>query len=666
MTSKRLARMSGANGCIVIGLLLILGWPGTRPAFAERASDRAEERVAELPDPLGNTSKAVLLCDRRDSERPVATLVERAFEKGRVMPISSYDDDPFVQDSIVECMDASGFARGPDGRLILSNARVLIQDELRIFRLDQTGDEEQSGEFKPFAINPWPAPTSNADGSFRFPDEPRFPLFTIERGADGKPILRDGLQVWTPNNFHRGMTTTFEAANKVKDAAEDWSGRHLAWGVDEILAINAHAFIDFNAFYSPSARMLFFGVVPYRLPPPTNPIKIFEMATSWEVAGHESGHAIHHVLKPNNDQSDVGFRTWGESFADQTEMWTSLRDPGRVRAVLADTNGDLSGSNALSRIGEAFGALTGGTSLRDAVNDHTVSTTSPEVHDRSEVLTGALYRLFVSIYGELKRQNRERALEEAGAIMGTFLTGAADYTPENTLTLEDVGKAYLKVDKEFFGGRFHDRIVAELTRREIFDADSVTAWLAHEAALPHLRLHRPNAQEEVDALVQTNLDRLGIGPDFGLIVQSVIRENQHGQTIVRVQLTEGRGASAVPLDNHGILVFRANGRLADYHAPLPPDVGSHALAMALIDHGRRLGLDRHGAPLSIVGRADGQMTAEARVLRGDRLNVWLEAFTVANPHGERREVVSRSWATGAKADLLRRAGTILTPKQLEQ
>ena len=80
-------------------------------------------------------------------------------------------------------------------------------------------------------------------------------------------------------------------------------------------------------------------------------------------------------LKPNNDQSDVGFRTWGESFADQTEMWTSLRDPGRVRAVLADTNGDLSGSNALSRIGEAFGALTGGTSLRDAVNDFTVSTT---------------------------------------------------------------------------------------------------------------------------------------------------------------------------------------------------------------------------------------------------------------------------------------------------
>src|SRR5207245_495094 len=99
---------------------------------------------------------------------------------------------------------------------------------------------------------------------------------------------------------------------------------------------------------------------------------------------------------------------------------------------------------------------------------------------------------------------------------------------------------------------------------------------------------------------------------------------------------------------------------------LPSDVESHALAMALIDHGRRLGLDRHGAPLSIVRRADGQMTAEARILRGDGLNVWLEAFTVANPHGERREVISPSYGGPAKRALLERAGTILTTKQLEE
>ena len=670
MTFEPPTKRQGTRGIVaalvpILAGLLMLASPGDVPALE-----------GKLPKPLGNTSRTVLLCDRKGGDQPIDR-VERAFEKGRVMPISSYDDDPFVQDSIVECMDGSGFARGLNGLPILFNNRTLIQDERIIYRQDRGGDEEQRGQFIPFATNPWPCaplpsapefclPTANGDGSFRFHTEPRFPLLERERDADGNLLLRNGLQVWTPNDLHRGMTTAFETANKVKDAAEDWSGRHLAWGVEEILEINAHAFIDFNAFYSPSARKVFFGVVPYRLPGTTD-IKIFEMATSAEMAAHETGHAVHHTLKPNVDPSDLGFRTWGESFADQFAMWTGLRDPGRVRSLLQQTGGDLASSNALTRIGEVFAALVGeGTGLRDAFHDKKVSDTSAEFHDRSEVLTGALYRLLVSIYDELQRQSGVRALEEAGAILGTFLTAATDYTPENTLSLEDVGKAYLKVDKEFFGGRYRQRLVDELTRREIFGANSVLEWLTHEAAVPLLRLPHGHGVREVESLVQANLDRLGIGGDFGLVVQSVIRDDRRQQTVVRVQLTLGRDPGAPLLDNHGVLVFRANGRLADYHGPLPENPGSHALAMALIDHGRRMGLHGHGAPLSIVCNRNGALTVEARVLRGTGLNVWLEAFTLANPRGERREVVSGSWATGAKADLLQRAGTVLTGRELEQ
>jgi pimeloyl-ACP methyl ester carboxylesterase len=104
---------------------------------------------------------------------------------------------------------------------------------------------------------------------------------------------------------------------------------------------------------------------------------MFEMASSWEIAVHEAGHALHNELKPNRDLSGQGYRTWGESFGDQVAMWTSLRDPGRVRSLLAETNGDLSTSNALSRLAEAFAALVGeGTGLRDAVHDKRVSDTS--------------------------------------------------------------------------------------------------------------------------------------------------------------------------------------------------------------------------------------------------------------------------------------------------
>jgi len=569
----------------------------------------------------------------------------------RPMRISSYEDDPFVRESDAKRMDLSKFGEDEDGRPILSNDRVKIENEDFIYRKDTA-----TGEFKKFAWNPWPAPASNQYGDFRFPDEVRFPLFKQERDADGKIILKDGLQVWTPNDLHLGMTTTFEAANAVKDAGDSWSGRNLAWGRNGLLEIETQVFIDFNAFYSPSARMLFFGVVPYRLRGETD-IKIFETATSWDMVAHESGHALHNTLKPNVDHTDLGFNTWGESFGDQMAMWASLRNRDRVMRLLAETHGDLNQSNSLTRIGEAFAALIGsGAGIRDSFHDKKVSDTTEEVHERSEPLSGAAYKLFLTVYSRRKSEQRieeHEALSEAGQIMGMFLTRAADYTPENKMTLEDVAKAYLKVDKEFFGGRYHAMLVDEFTRREIFDANSLTEWLAHEGATPDLYLPRRPTDQEVEALIQANLDRLGIGPDFGLKLQSVTRENpfgrkiSFGQTIVRVQLTQGRGQGATPLDNHGILVFRWDGTLADYHAPIPPaggaslapELSSQAQAMAMIGQAKRLSLDQHGAPLSIVRRPDGRLTVEARVMRGEGINAYLEVFTLDNPRGERREIV---------------------------
>jgi hypothetical protein len=568
--------------------------------------------------------------------------------------ISSYDDDPFVADSVVERMDPARFEQGEDERPILRSDQVWIEDEPVIYRQDP-----KTGKFNPFATNPWPLPTSNTAGNFLFPDEARFPRHEIERDAAGKPVLNEnGLQVWKPRDTRRGMTTAFEAANAAKDAAEFWSGRELLWGENGRLLINAHTFIGFNAFWSPSARGLFFGVVPYRLPGETGieNIKMFEMATSWEVVAHEAGHALHHAIKPNADLLHPGYHTWSESFSDQMAMWTSLRDWDRLLRLLAETNGDLNQSNALTRLGEARGALIGeDVALRDAFHDKKVSTTSPERHARSEVLTGAAYKIFLKIYDGLKAEHgAEEALRQAGQIMGFFVTRANDYMPENQMTLEDVAKAYLKVDKEFFDYRYHTLLVEEFTRRELFDADSVSEWFAHEAATPMLWLHPRWSDQEVEKMVQANQDKLGIGPEFGLKLQSVTRINRFRpargseRTIVRVQLTRGRGEGATPLDNHGILVFHASGMLADYHAPLPSgnhaslltdDAFAQAQAMAMISQANQLGLDQRGAPLSIVRRPDGQLTVEARVLRGEGLNAYMEVFTLENPQGERREIL---------------------------
>lgn len=557
--------------------------------------------------------------------------------------VSKYQDDPFVTESYIGRVDASRFTTDNNGHPVMSCDRVSMIGESFIYR------KSPAGEFVKFAWNPWPIDgSSNEKGNFKFPDEPRFPLHETERDADGKVILRDGLQVWKPRDLHLGINNAFATSNAVRDAAEFWAGRDIPWGVNNLLEIESQVFVDFNAFFSPSARQLFFGVVPYRLKGETD-IKMFETASSRDMAAHECGHAVQYVLKPNANQTDEGWDFWGESFGDQMAIWSSLLDPKRVRDVLDETSGNLYTSNSLSRIGEAFAALVGiGTGIRDAFNDNKVSTTSDEEHDRSTVLTGAAYKVFTQIYDKLKSEkglDEHKALAQAGDIMGTFLVLSTDYTPENSMTLEDVCKAYLKVDKEVYGGRYQSLFASEFIRRELFDANSVADWMAHEAAMPDLRLPRRVKERRLDNLIQASLDELGIGPDFGLRLQSVTRDSLSGQTIVRVQLTDGRGSDAALLENHGILTFRADGTLADYHSPLPSDGASQMRAqssvhaMTLVNQARQFGLDRRGGLLSIVRGPDGQLSVEARVMRSEGLNCWAEVFSVKHPEGERREVI---------------------------
>ncbi|PYT06810.1 MAG: hypothetical protein DMF60_08475 [Acidobacteria bacterium] len=224
--------------------------------------------------------------------------------EGRVIKISSYMDDPFVALSNIGRLDASKFGQDDNGHASLSSNRVSMIEEDFIYRR-QRSDELDPGTFSRFAWNPWPIDSrSNNQGNFKFADETRFPLRETERDADGKVILKDGLQLWKPRDLHLAVTTAFAASNACRDAAESWAGRDIAWGPNNILEIESHAFIDFNAFYSPSARMLFLGVVPYR-PRGETAVKMFETATSWDLVGHEAGHALHHDTTPGENLSQI-------------------------------------------------------------------------------------------------------------------------------------------------------------------------------------------------------------------------------------------------------------------------------------------------------------------------------------------------------------------------
>lgn len=575
------------------------------------------------------------------SEEAVPTSKRRGTEP--YVEISSHDDDPMAAPSVIERLPRDAFLLGPDG-----NPIGLEGKRLKIIREDVLYVPTPDGSFAPAATNPWKLARPNEKGAFVYAAEPRFPLHAVERDEKGRPkTTKDGLQIWSPRELYRGQTTAFEAAYLMLAATERTLGRPMSF--EGPLPIQTQAFIGFNAFFAnnpPEAGGpgLFFGLVFYQAPGETQ-IRIFETASSMDIAGHEMGHFIHHLLKPNILPGDLGFGQWGESFGDQIVAWESLRDPERVAAVLEETSGDLYQSNSVTQLGEVFARLTGqGTALRDGFHEKTISDTSEEVHDRSEVLTGAAYKVFVRVYQDLVETHAPaQAITIAADMMQTMLLRAAEHTPENSLTLEDVGKAYLKVDKEYFGGQYAEVWNEEFTKREVFqlptqpDPDrpalfemptraSVTEWLAHEDALPKLVLSPKNpSPAAAEALVKASLSKLGIGAGLDLKLQSH-EVDDRGQQIVRVQLTDERSGKSQPVGNHGVMVFRKDGSLMDYHSPLPPGMTSERAA-ALIDRGRGQGLDAHGAPMSLVRDEAGGFTVKSFVPVSEKAPLGVLDFT---------------------------------------
>src|SRR5262249_6818120 len=113
---------------------------------------------------------------------------------------------------------------------------------------------------------------------------------------------------------------------------------------------------------------------------------------------------------------------------------------------------------------------------------------------------------------------------------------------------------------------------------------------------------------------------------------------------------------------HGILVFRPDGSLMDYHGPLPSGFSS-ALALQRINQAEELGLHQHGLPLTLVQRADGQLQIEARLLRANGIDSFLQVFSLDHPNGVQR-AIGRADAEDLKT-FLHKGAVILTADDIQ-
>src|SRR5204862_4318185 len=88
-----------------------------------------------------------------------------------------------------------------------------------------------------------------------------------------------------------------------------------------------------------------------------------------------------------------------ESFGDLTAIFLALSQFDQVEAVIAQTRANLHDKTFLSDLAEEFGlALGRPNGLRNADNDLKLSQVGNEVHDLSQVFTGAIYDILADIF----------------------------------------------------------------------------------------------------------------------------------------------------------------------------------------------------------------------------------------------------------------------------
>ena len=232
---------------------------------------------------------------------------------------------------------------------------------------------------------------------------------------------------------------------------------------------------------------------------------------------HETGHAILDGLAPDlyHSLSPQGL-AMHEGLADITAALIALSS-GRLRDTeLMRTGGHLGQPTAFSNVAEEFGQardpghqaealrmLVNSRSLDPAAGADYVSSRRP--HVLCNVLTGALWQLFLAIYDERKangvtegqakglsdaeaeRRAEGPALGIASEVFGSIVLRALDYLPPGELTFADVGRAILASDLASFPDAvtepkvirksFTERMMATASELEIEDPGATGAFL---------------------------------------------------------------------------------------------------------------------------------------------------------------------------------------------
>jgi hypothetical protein len=265
-------------------------------------------------------------------------------------------------------------------------------------------------------------------------------------------------------------------------------GRRLKWAFEAPqLLVVPRAGMWANAFYereSHSLQLFFFSL------PKDRDRKVFT-SLSRDIVAHETGHAILDGIAPDlyNAISPQSLALH-EAIADLTALLMAFDSYQLRKAVLDQTNGSITESNAFSSVAEEFGKALyperGTAGLRSLLNQKSLNPQDPEYvgedepHALSEVLSGALYSVMVRIHNNLKTEYARKSGASEFTVSGRALAigadrfrrlafRALDYLQPGEVSFADYGRAILAADQVAFPGYSQERewIADEFVRRAI-------------------------------------------------------------------------------------------------------------------------------------------------------------------------------------------------------
>ncbi len=202
---------------------------------------------------------------------------------------------------------------------------------------------------------------------------------------------------FTLNMYRRGIERYWWRSRDNQNLLNRANARPLfwQWGAEPI-RVTPHAGDAANALYNRKGCELKFFY--FTAEDGKEKGKKIYTARSFQVVAHETGHAILDALKPKfMDTTNPQTGAFHESFADITATLGLLEQLDMCEAIIADSKSNLEDRNIMTNLADQFGEALGHPfGLRCALNNKKLDEVTEEVHDLSQVFTGAFYDILVA------------------------------------------------------------------------------------------------------------------------------------------------------------------------------------------------------------------------------------------------------------------------------